>query len=208
MFCFDTDVIGAALQPNPPMHLIRRLARTPASEQCTTSVTIAELAYGAARHERVDLATRLRELIAAAQKVIPFDEAAADVYGSLRADLERNGIRLDEPSLRIASIALAHDLTLVTGNARLYDRVPGLRIENWLEPDELAETVEAEGERDSASGNGGPVPVGDGSVRHPGVVPQLEERVRAVAERVASQADDLGDVEHAGPADERTTLGS
>ena len=56
MFCFDTDVIGAALQPDPPMHLIRRLARTPASEQCTTSVTIAELAYGAARHERVDLA--------------------------------------------------------------------------------------------------------------------------------------------------------
>ena len=194
MFCFDTDVIGAALQPNPPMHLIRRLARTPASEQCTTSVTVAELAYGAARHERVDLATRLRELIAAAQKVILFDEAAADVYGSLRADLERNGIRLDEPSLRIASIALAHDLTLVTGNARLYDRVPRLRIENWLEPDELAEVDEVEADADAAR-NGEPVYESDGTVRHPGVVPLLEQRARAAAERVA------------GPADERTTLG-
>ena len=190
MFCFDTDVIGAALQPNPPMHLIRRLARTPASEQCTTSVTVAELAYGAARHERVDLATRLRELIAAAQKVIPFDEAAADVYGSLRADLERNGVRLDEPSLRIASIALAHDLTLVTGNARLYDRVPRLRIENWLEPDELAELDEVEADADAAR-NGEPVYESDGTVRHPGVVPLLEQRARAAAERV----------------DERTTLG-
>ena len=194
MLCFDTDVIGAALQPDPPMHLIRRLARTPASEQCTTSVTVAELAYGAARHERVDLATRLRELIAAAQKVIPFDEAAAGVYGPLRAELERNGIRLDEPSLRIASIAVAHDLTLVTGNARLYDRVPRLRIENWLEPDELAEVDEVEADADAAR-NGEPVYESDGTVRHPGVVPLLEQRARAAAERVA------------GPADERTTLG-
>ena len=199
MFCFDTDVIGAALQTDPPMHLIRRLARTPASEQCTTSVTIAELAYGAARHERVDLATRLRELIAAAQTVIPFDEAAADVYGSLRAELERHGTRLDEPSLRIASIALAHDLTLITGNVRLYERVPGLRIENWLEPDELAELHEAE--VDAASLNGEPAYESDGTVRHPGVVPQLEERVRAAAERAAGQADRVDQ------ADERTTLG-
>ena len=138
MLCFDTDVIGAALQPDPPMHLIRRLARTPASEQCTTTVTLAEITYGAARNGRGDMVSRLGELIAAAQTVIPFDEAAAGVYGPLRAELERNGIRLDEPSLRIASIALAHDLTLVTGNVRLYERVPRLRIENWLEPDDLA----------------------------------------------------------------------
>ncbi len=66
--------------------------------------------------------------------------------------------------------------------------MPRLRIENWLEPDELAEIEEAE-EEDAASRNGGPVPEGDGTVRHPGVVPQLEERVRAAAERAASQPD-------------------
>jgi tRNA(fMet)-specific endonuclease VapC len=192
VLCFDTDVIGAALQPDPPMHLIRRLARTPASEQCTTSVTVAELAYGAARHDRADLASRLQGLIAAAQTVIPFDEAAADVYGALRAELERHGTRLDEPSLRIASIALAHDLTLVTGNARLYERVPGLRIENWLEPDELVEPDEAVD--DAAARNGEPAYAGDGAVRHPGVVPLLEERARAAAER-------------SGQSDPKATLG-
>ena len=81
--------------------------------------------------------------------MLPFDETAAEVYGPLRAELERNGIRLDEPSLRIASIALAHDLTLVTGNARSTSACRGLRIENWLEPDELAEIEEAEEEEDA-----------------------------------------------------------
>ena len=59
--------------------------------------------------------------------------AAAAVYGTLRADLERRGMRLDDPDLRVASIALARDLTLVTGNVRHFERVPGLRVENWLD---------------------------------------------------------------------------
>ena len=132
MFCFDTNVISAALLADPPMHLVRRLARTPASEQCTTAVTLGEILYGAVRRGRDDLVPRLRELISAAQTVIPFDESAAEVYGPLRAELEKAGLRLGEPDLRIASIALARDLTLVTGNVRHFERVPGLRIENWL----------------------------------------------------------------------------
>jgi len=42
------------------------------------------------------------------------------------------GQRLDDPDLRIAAICVAHDLTLVTGNVRHFERVPGLRVENWL----------------------------------------------------------------------------
>ncbi len=56
---------------------------------------------------------RVREIILRAQEVLPFDELAAEVYGPLRARLESEGRRLDEPDLRIASIVLARDLTLV-----------------------------------------------------------------------------------------------
>ncbi len=42
------------------------------------------------------------------------------------------GQRVAEPDLRVAAIALARDATLVTGNVRHFERVPGLRIENWL----------------------------------------------------------------------------
>jgi len=59
-------------------------------------------------------------------------EAAADIYGRLRADLEAKGRRLAEPDLRIASIVLARELVLVTGNVRHFSRVPALKVENWL----------------------------------------------------------------------------
>jgi tRNA(fMet)-specific endonuclease VapC len=72
------------------------------------------------------------ELIHRALVVLPFDEAAAAVHGPLRAQRERAGESIDEPDLRIASIALSRDLTLVTGNVRHFARVPDLAVENWL----------------------------------------------------------------------------
>jgi tRNA(fMet)-specific endonuclease VapC len=71
-------------------------------------------------------------LIASAGPILPFDEAAAERYGVLRARLERDGRRPAEPDLGIASIALSRDATLVTGNVRHFARVPDLRVENWL----------------------------------------------------------------------------
>lgn len=65
--------------------------------------------------------------------IVPFDADAADTYASLRVKLEADGTPLAEPDLRIASVALTRDLTLVTGNVRHFDRVQNLSVENWLE---------------------------------------------------------------------------
>jgi tRNA(fMet)-specific endonuclease VapC len=92
-----------------------------------------ELLYGASKRGNLSLAERVREVILKALEILPFDADAAEVYGPLRAQLESRGQRLDEPDLRIASIARARELTLVTGNVRHFARVPGLQIENWLE---------------------------------------------------------------------------
>jgi tRNA(fMet)-specific endonuclease VapC len=132
MYCFDTDVLSATMRRDPPLALIRRLAALPAAHHHTTAITVGELVYGAARSSHADLADRVRALIAEAARVLPFDAAAAAVYGRVRAELERGGRPLAEPDLRIAAIALAHDLTLVTGNGRHFARVSGLRVEDWL----------------------------------------------------------------------------
>jgi tRNA(fMet)-specific endonuclease VapC len=132
MFCLDTDVLSAVVKRDPPLHLIRRLARTPATEQCTTAITLGELLYGVARRGSSALAERVRDLIGSAGPVLPFDELAAQQYGRLRASLERDGRRLAEADLRIAAIALSRDATLVTANIGHFARVPGLRVENWL----------------------------------------------------------------------------
>lgn len=132
MYCFDTDTLSAVLKRDPPLGLIRRLAQIPPAEQFTTTITLADMLYGAARRGSPKLTERVRDVIALASTVLPFDEPAAEVYGRLRAELEAKGRRLDEPDLRIASIALSRDLTLVTGNVRHFGRVPELAVENWL----------------------------------------------------------------------------
>jgi tRNA(fMet)-specific endonuclease VapC len=134
VYCFDTDVLSATMRRDPSLPLIRRLAQIPPSEQFTTAITMGELLYGASRRDSKKLHEQVRQLIRGALTVLPFDEAAADIYGPLRAQLESAGQRLDEPDMRIASIALAHDLTLVTGNVRHFARIPGLAVENWLAP--------------------------------------------------------------------------
>ena len=136
MYCFDTDVLSAALKREPPLHLIRRLARTPVNEQFTTSITLGELLYGAARKQSPRLVALVRDVVRQAQEVLPFDDRAAEVYGPLRAELEARGLPLAEPDLRIASISLSRQLTLVTGNVKHFARISdlrNLRVENWLE---------------------------------------------------------------------------
>jgi len=132
VYCFDTDVLSATMRREPDLALIRRLAELSPSEQFTTAITLGELLYGAERRGSDRLRARARDLVRGALVVLPFDEVAAEAYGPLRAQLESDGQRLDEPDLRIASIALAADLTLVTANVRHFDRVPGLTVENWL----------------------------------------------------------------------------
>jgi tRNA(fMet)-specific endonuclease VapC len=132
VYCFDTDVLSATVRRDPPLHLIRRLARTPPAEQCTTAITLGELVYGVQRRATPQLAERVQDLIASAGPILPFDENAGRYYGQLRADLERQGQRIAEPDLRIAAIVLARGATLVTGNVRRFARIPELRVENWL----------------------------------------------------------------------------
>lgn len=130
-YLFDTDVLSALLRREPLPKLHQRLARVPARDQGTTAITLGELSYGAHKAGRLDLYARAR-LVLSNLEVLGFDVPAAEQYGPVRARLERRGTRLDESDLRIACIALAYDRTLVTGNARHFARVDGLRVENWL----------------------------------------------------------------------------
>ena len=59
--------------------------------------------------------------------------ADAEVLGMLKAQLEREGTRLDDFDLAIAACALTHNLILVTNNTEHFSRIQGLRIENWAE---------------------------------------------------------------------------
>ncbi len=131
MIVLDTDVVSDLMRPRPRAQLVERLVKIDASEQATTAITIGELAYGAQHADRPELYERAVHLLSGA-RVLAFDRDAAERYGAIRNELEREGRRLPDPDLRIAATALAHRATLITGNLRHFERIPGLACEDWL----------------------------------------------------------------------------
>lgn len=97
-----------------------------------TSIAVAELIHGANRAiHREDNLTRL-EVLFAALTVLPFDEMAGRRFGYLKAELEEKGESLDELDLQIASIALDHNLPLISNNTKHFRQVKNLKLENWI----------------------------------------------------------------------------
>jgi tRNA(fMet)-specific endonuclease VapC len=133
MTVFDTDVISYVMRANPPAGLLRRIAGVPAAAHATTAITFGELVYGARRSARPDhYLARLRELLWPNLVILPFDAAAAERYGEVRATLAGQGTIVAEPDLRIAAICLVHGARLATGNMRQFARIPGLEAQDWL----------------------------------------------------------------------------
>ena len=133
MICLDTDTISVFLRRGAPPGAQRRLAEVAASGHFTTAITLGELLHGATKRGSAALREAIEEYVEGEVSVLPFDEASARAYAEIRLDLEAKGQRLDDADLRIAAICLARDLVLVTGNVRHFERVLGLRVENWLD---------------------------------------------------------------------------
>jgi tRNA(fMet)-specific endonuclease VapC len=129
MFLLDTNICIGLLKAQAP--LVDRLRRLAPREVAVCSVVVAELFYGARKSQRVaeNLATLRRFL--APLRSLPFDDRAAEDYGSVRAELERSGAPIGPADLMIASIARAHDCVLVSRDSRAFSRIVGLRWETW-----------------------------------------------------------------------------
>ncbi len=133
-YLFDTDIITNILKKHPSARLLARLKDIPMKHQFISTITISEIVYGAWKSStpKRHLAN-LEKILLPSVNIAGFDSKSAYVCGCIRATLEINGTPLDLADLEIASIAMANDMTLVTGNTRHFLRIPGLRLENWLE---------------------------------------------------------------------------
>ena len=138
-YMLDTNIVSYALRERPAS-VVHRLRRVEPRDVCMSTVTLAELRYGASRHRKAD---RYHQIITAfATRVRPqkFDIRAARRYGEVRARLAAAGTPIGPLDTLIAAHALALDVTLITNNVREFERVPGLRIENWADPTREPET--------------------------------------------------------------------
>ena len=128
-YLLDTDTCVYLIKRRPPQ-VHEHLRRHRLSALGLSSIVVSELSWGVAKSGLQKNVEALDAFLAAFQ-VAAYDQAAAFVYGRLRADLERRGTLIGPLDMLIAAHALSLDLTLVTNNEREFKRVPGLRIENW-----------------------------------------------------------------------------
>jgi tRNA(fMet)-specific endonuclease VapC len=97
-----------------------------------SSVTLGELIYGAELSEQLER-NLADEGLTARLEVLPFDQMAATHFGQLRAELAKVGKPIGPYDQMIAGHARSLGLILVTNNVREFQRVPGLRLENWID---------------------------------------------------------------------------
>ncbi|HVE85455.1 MAG TPA: PIN domain-containing protein [Myxococcales bacterium] len=129
MRILDTDTCVAILRGVETVIARRATVR---DDVATTWISAAELYYGAAKSKAPAANRALVKEFLATLPVLQLEEISVQIFGDAKALLERQGRRLDDADLLIGAIAVARDGIVVTGNRRHYERIPGVRVEDWM----------------------------------------------------------------------------
>jgi tRNA(fMet)-specific endonuclease VapC len=127
-YLLDTNIVSYIIKGQPAVR--RRLVGVPTYELAISAVTEGELRYGVARLSSGARLNKMVEEFLIRVAVYPWDSAAAQEYGRIRAALERAGDALGNLDTMIAAHALATGSVLVTHD-KAFARVKGLKIEDW-----------------------------------------------------------------------------
>ena len=127
----DTNICIYVLKNRPPE--IRELFNLRVEHLCLSPVSVAELLFGAETSQQPERNLAVAEIFSARPTILPFDERAAGHCGNIRANLEAQGRPVGPCDLMVAGQARSWGLVPVTNNRREFDRVSGLRVENWLD---------------------------------------------------------------------------
>ena len=127
IYLLDTCICIALLKKSP--NVIQRL-REVGTRNCKISdITLAELYFGAFKSGKEKHFNDVSEISKLFEK---YPIQYMRKYGEIRWELEKQGLRIGDMDMFIAATALEEDLILVTGNVKHFERIPGLKIENWM----------------------------------------------------------------------------
>ena len=127
----DTNVCIYVIKKKP-IQVLDKLRTFEPGDVAVSSITVAELQYGACKSSRPDRNREALTEFLVPLEVVAFDDSAAVHYGEIRAHLERRGNVFGAMDMLIAAHARSLSLTMVTNNIQEFERVPGLRVENWV----------------------------------------------------------------------------
>lgn len=129
-YLLDTNIVSDLLR-NPQGVVFRHIARAGENRVCTSIVVACELRYGVLKRASKRLADQI-EAVLSALRVLPLEPGVDQHYAQIRLALERRGTPIGANDLLIAAHARASALTLVTHDAGEFQRVPGLKVRDWL----------------------------------------------------------------------------
>ncbi|WP_448786692.1 type II toxin-antitoxin system tRNA(fMet)-specific endonuclease VapC [Brucella intermedia] len=130
-YMLDTNICIFTIKNRPQQ--LREAFNQFHDKLCISSVSLMELIYGAEKSAHPEKNLAVVEGFAARLKVLPYDEPAANQTGQLRAELARSGTPIGPYDQLLAGHARSRGLIMVTNNRREFDRVPGLRVEDWTD---------------------------------------------------------------------------
>lgn len=129
-YLLDTDTCVYALRGRPSVR--ERLTAVGPEAVAISIITLAELRYGAACSARPEDNHQAIDDFVQGINLLGIDPAATRVFGDLKADLRQRGELIEDFDLVIAAMARALNLILVTNNLNHFNRIPTLRLENWV----------------------------------------------------------------------------
>ncbi|MDH7792314.1 type II toxin-antitoxin system tRNA(fMet)-specific endonuclease VapC [Ochrobactrum sp. AN78] len=130
-YMLDTNICIFTIKNRPQQ--VREAFNRFYDQLCISSISLMELIYGAEKSAHPEKNIAVVEGFAARLEVLSYDEPAANHAGQLRAELARSGTPIGPYDQLIAGHARSRGLIIVTNNRREFDRVPGLRVEDWAE---------------------------------------------------------------------------
>lgn len=129
-YLLDTNIVIYVIKARPRSVLTH--FNRHAEQMAVSSITVAELYYGVENSSQPTDNRRVVESFLSRLFTLAYDDHAAAHYGEIKATLKKQGQIIGENDLHIAAHARSHGLIIVTNNTREFERVPGLRVENWL----------------------------------------------------------------------------
>lgn len=127
----DTNICIYIIK-NKPQTVKERFKQFEIGELCISSITVSELMYGVYKSQYMEKNLKAITAFLMPFDIIDYDYNASIEYGRIRAYLEKKGQIIGGMDMQIAAHALASDMTLVTNNTKEFERVQGLKLENWV----------------------------------------------------------------------------
>ena len=130
-YLIDTNTIIYSLKQDQQVN--RKFTQTREIPKSISVITYGELIYGARKSRQVEKNLAITYRVAELFPIIDINRSVMDIFGEIKNSLAKKGKTIEDMDILIAATAMSHNLILVTNDVNHFQRIDGLRIENWTE---------------------------------------------------------------------------